>query len=144
MKNLVVIVCLLFSYTITAQEWSSSFSDAVTKAKEQDKYILLVFSGSDWCAPCIKLDTEIWQSSEFKEYAEKKLVLYKADFPRKKKNRLQSDLELANRELANAYNQQGYFPFVLLLDKDKNILSKTGYKNSSPSEYIQDLSTFVK
>ncbi|SFW65912.1 thioredoxin family protein [Cellulophaga fucicola] len=144
MKNLVVIVCLLFSYTITAQEWSSSFSDAVTKAKEQDKYILLVFSGSDWCAPCIKLDTEIWQSSEFKEYAEKKLVLYKADFPRKKKNRLQSDLELANRELANTYNQQGYFPFVLLLDKDKNILSKTGYKNSSPSEYIQDLSTFVK
>ena len=144
MKNLVVIVCLLFSYTITAQEWSSSFSDAVTKAKEQDKYILLVFSGSNWCAPCIKLDTEIWQSSEFKEYAEKKLVLYKADFPRKKKNRLQSDLELANRELANTYNQQGYFPFVLLLDKDKNILSKTGYKNSSPSEYIQDLSTFVK
>ena len=144
MKKLVVIICLLFSFTITAQEWSSSFSDAVTKAKEQDKHLLLVFSGSDWCAPCIKLDQEIWQSSEFKEYAEKNLVLYKADFPRKKKNRLQSDLELANRELANTYNQQGYFPFVLLLDKDKNILSKTGYKKSTPSEYIKDLSTFVK
>ncbi|MDO6493024.1 MULTISPECIES: thioredoxin family protein [unclassified Cellulophaga] len=144
MKNLILVFSLLFSGIITAQEWSTSFSDAVKKAKEEQKQVLLVFSGSDWCAPCIKLDTEIWKSSEFKKYAEEHLVLYRADFPRKKKNRLAKDIELANKELADTYNQQGFFPLVLLLDADKNILGKTGYKNVSPLKYIAHLTTFVK
>jgi hypothetical protein len=44
-----------------------------------------VFSGSDWCAPCIKLDKSIWQSTEFKEYAASNLILERADFPKKNK-----------------------------------------------------------
>lgn len=144
MKNLVLALFIFCTYTSTAQEWSSSFSDAVKKAKDEEKQVLLVFSGSDWCAPCIKLDTEIWQSLEFKKYAEEHLVLYRADFPRKKKNKISKALSLANKELANTYNQQGFFPLVLLLDADKNILGKTGYKNVSPSKYIAHLSTFVK
>lgn len=144
MKNIILAFCLLLSGIITAQDWSSSFSNAIKKAKEEQKQVLLVFSGSDWCTPCIKLDTEIWQSSEFKKYAKEHLVLYKADFPRKKKNRLSKSITLVNRELADTYNQQGYFPFVLLMDAHKNILVKTGYKNLTPSEYIAHLTTFVK
>ncbi|WBU89798.1 thioredoxin family protein [Cellulophaga omnivescoria] len=144
MKNLILALFVFCTYTITAQEWSSSFNSAVEKAQKENKLVLLVFSGSDWCAPCIKLDAEIWQSSEFKEYAKKSLVLYKADFPRKKKNKLSKALSLANKELADTYNQQGYFPLVVLLDGNKNILEKSGYKNISPSKYIAHLTTFVK
>ena len=48
----------------------------------------MVFSGSDWCAPCIKLDKAVWQSEEFKKEAETNWVIYKADFPKKKANQL--------------------------------------------------------
>jgi hypothetical protein len=51
-----------------------------------------VFSGSDWCAPCIKLDKSIWQSTEFKEYAASNLILERADFPKKNKT-IRSDLQ---------------------------------------------------
>ncbi len=50
--------------------------------------MLLVFHGSDWCAPCIKLQKKIWQSEQFKTYSKESLVIVKLDFPRKKANQL--------------------------------------------------------
>ncbi|RYD70898.1 MAG: thioredoxin family protein, partial [Sphingobacteriales bacterium] len=31
---------------------------AVQKAKQEDRYILINFSGSDWCIPCIQMQQE--------------------------------------------------------------------------------------
>lgn len=129
---------------VSAQEWSESYTQALEKAATEHKNVLLVFSGSDWCGPCIKLDTQIWQSKEFIKYARQNLVLFKADFPRKKKNKLPEKVSVANAEIANTFNPNGYFPLVLLLNKEEEILGKTGYKNVSPSEYIRHLTTFVK
>ena len=55
-------------------------------AQTQDKNIIIVFSGSDWCAPCIKLDKNIWQSEAFKKEANEEWILVKANFHRKKAN----------------------------------------------------------
>jgi thioredoxin-related protein len=101
-----------------------------------------VFQGSDWCAPCIKLDREIWSSEEFKTYAEKNFVEVKADFPRKKKNTLSKEQQLKNNQLMEKYNTRGYFPFVAILDKNGNLLGNTGYKKTSPAAYIKLLASF--
>jgi len=103
-----------------------------------------VFAGSDWCAPCIKLERNIWQSSEFKTYAKNHYVLYKADFPRKKANQLSEELTKQNAELAERLNSKGHFPLIVILDSNDRVLGKTGYKKLNPDAYISLLNTFIK
>jgi len=136
---------LLFVVTIGySQEWKTDFTVAKNEASSQNKNILLVFSGSDWCGPCIKLDRDIWQSAEFKEFAKNNLVLERADFPKKKQNQLAPELKKINEELAEKYNKDGMFPLVVVLDKNGKVLGKTAYKNVSPQEYIAMLKSFLK
>lgn len=125
------------------QEWNYNLKDSQKIASEKNQNILLVFSGSDWCGPCIKLDQDIWKSSEFINYAQDHLVLLKADFPRKKKNKLSKEQQVQNDKLAEKYNIQGYFPFVVLLNSKGEVLGETSYKKDYlPSDYINYFSDF--
>ncbi len=144
MRNSLLVFTLLICTSVFSQNWEETYSDAIAKSKAQNKPLILVFSGSDWCAPCIKLDQKIWQSEEFKTYAKASYVLYKADFPRKKANRLSAELQVQNEKLAEKYNPKGYFPLVIVLDAKEEVLGKTGYANSSPKEYLSKLNAFIK
>ncbi|MBF2709208.1 thioredoxin family protein [Flavobacterium soyangense] len=133
-----LIILLLFMVTMGySQEWKSNLEEAKKEAKEQNKKILLVFSGSDWCAPCIKLDKNVWQSEAFKKESQKSWVLIKADFPKKKANLLSPELTANNEKLAEKYNQEGNFPLVVLLDKNGKVVGEKGYANISAEDYIQ-------
>ncbi|MEJ1223532.1 thioredoxin family protein [Sediminicola sp. 1XM1-17] len=144
MRKLLCIWLLCLPMALCAQDWNDDFKDAMAIAKQENKPIILVFSGSDWCAPCIKLDREIWQSNEFKSYAKQNYILYRADFPRKKENRLKEQLVRENKELAERYNPKGYFPLILVLDKSGKILGETGYQKTTPKAYITLLNSFGK
>lgn len=125
-----------------SQEWLTDMTQASTLASEQHHNIILVFQGSDWCAPCMKLEQEIWSSEEFRDYASDHYILVKADFPRKKKNQLSAQQQKKNDRLAEKYNQEGYFPLVVILDPEGNVLGKTGYEQVTPEKYIQLLHSF--
>lgn len=142
MGKIFIVILLMVSSAGNAQNWETNWSDASARAKESNHNIVLVFSGSDWCAPCIKLDKNIWQSTEFQNYAKKHWVMLRADFPRKKANKLSGEQTAENAALAEKYNQKGYFPLVVLLDADGNVLGQTGFKNISPKEYIELLKAF--
>ena len=135
---------LFFVSALFAQEWKTSYEEALTEARQKNKPMLLVFAGSDWCAPCIKLDKTIWQSDAFRKYAPLHYVLYKADFPRKKANRLSKSLTERNGQLAEKFNPSGHFPLVLLLDADEHVLGKTGYFKDSPEAFIELLNSFIE
>ncbi len=144
MKPLLLIVSLLVYGTLQAQ-WQQSFDDAMKLADTDEKPIVLVFSGSDWCAPCIRFKRNILDSQDFKDYAKSNFVLYNADFPRKKKNKLPLELSNSNKSLAEQFNPKGHFPLVVVLDKEKSVLGKTGFnKKSTPMEFISLLNSFVK
>ncbi|HBC05318.1 MAG TPA: thioredoxin family protein [Aequorivita sp.] len=144
MKKIIpLIVAIVFSITLSAQEWHTDFETAIQISSEENHPIILVFQGSDWCAPCIKLDREIWSTEEFKTYAKDHFVMLQADFPRKKKNALPDELQQKNNQLAEKYNKQGYFPFVVVLDKEGAILGEAGYENTTPTEYIKKLESFI-
>ena len=143
MKKIVLFV-LFIPFLSYSQNWKSSFEEAKNQALAENKNIVLVFSGSDWCAPCIKLDKTVWQSSELKKESENNWIIYKADFPKKKANQLNPDLTESNKKLAAQYNSSGYFPLVLLLDKSGTVLGVEGYKNISAAEYIQLIHSFEK
>ena len=139
MKKIIYIALFFLTQFSVAQDWVSSWSHATDSAITLNKPILLVFSGSDWCAPCIKLDRNIWTTPVFQSYAKKNLILYKADFPRRKANQLPESLASENKKLAEQYNTKGYFPLVVLLSPKKDILGQTAYLNISPEAYIEKL-----
>ncbi|MUH37876.1 thioredoxin family protein [Zobellia amurskyensis] len=144
MKKLFILFFLMLATSLSAQQWGENFADVLALAKKDDKTILLVFSGSDWCAPCIKLDKAIWQSEEFKQFSRQNLITYKADFPRKKANRLSDNLTEQNNKLAEKYNPQGHFPLVVLLDGNGGVLGQTGYLKLTPEAYVTHLKSFLE
>jgi len=137
MKKIALGIILFVSTVGFAQDWQTDLEAAKKLATDQDKNIIIVFSGSDWCAPCIKLDKNIWQSDAFKNQSANNWILLKADFPRKKANELSKDQTAHNRKLAEKYNIEGSFPLVVLVDKNGKVQGKMGFKNVSPEEYIK-------
>lgn len=144
MKKLLCISLLMISGLGFSQTWKTNMEEAKITASKQNKNILLVFSGSDWCAPCIKLDKNVWQSYAFQAYADEKFVLVRADFPKKKANALPEDIRNNNLQLAEKYNKEGFFPFVVVLDKNGKVLAKKGYENQTAEQYISELKALLK
>ena len=137
---------LLFIYFICsvsiAQDWETNYDKALEIAQINNKKIVLVFQGSDWCAPCIKLERNVWSSPEFMNYAKSHFVMLKADFPKRKKNKLSKEQQSHNNKLAERFNKNGYFPFVIVLDNNGTVLGTTAYKKIPVSEYIEQLENF--
>jgi thioredoxin-related protein len=135
----VVLVSLLIIFSLS-NEWFTNFDAAKDKAAKENKYILLNFSGSDWCAPCIKMKKEVFESEAFLTRGETQLVLVRADFPRSKKNQLSPEQIKHNEALAEKYNPEGKFPFTLLLDANGSIIKDwDGYVFGSQDKFIAEL-----
>ncbi len=128
---------MMISTVAIAQEWNTDLTIAKKKATEENKNILLVFSGSDWCIPCMHLDKTVWPSQAFKTTAEKSWVLLRADFLQKKGNPEPVNVNDMKMILAEKYNRDGFFPYFVMLDKNGKILSKSGYEDfETAEEYV--------
>lgn len=138
MKHFLLIVFILSLNTarLSAQDWRTDWDIARVEAEQANKKLILVFSGSDWCIPCIKLEKEIWESSPFTQYAEQYYVLFRADFPKRKKNKLPEMIQKLNDRLASKYNSKGYFPLVVVLDAKGKVKGQLGYEKLTPEAYI--------
>ena len=144
MRNLIIISTLLLSSMVWSQQWETNWTTASAKAEKNKQNIILVFSGSDWCGPCIKLDKEIWSTNEFQELSKGSFVMFRADFPRKSKNALAKNQQEHNNSLAEKYNQNGYFPYVVVLDSKGKVLGSLGYEKTTPELYFKKLKAFEK
>ena len=134
------VLAMVLITTMISGEWLHDFQVAKDKATAENKYILLNFSGSDWCGPCIKLKKEVFENESFISLAEEKLVLLNADFPRSKKNQLTKEQTQRNEALAEKYNPNGKFPFTLLLDANGKILKEwDGYVFASQDKFIEEI-----
>lgn len=135
-----ILVSLLFPVLLSGSNWLTDFNQAKTVSQQKHQYILLNFSGSDWCSGCIKLHKNIFESSAFQHYAGDHLVLLNADFPRSKKNSLPADQQKKNDALAEKYNPNGIFPYTVLLNSDGTVLKKwEGYYEGGPDNFIQEI-----
>jgi thioredoxin-related protein len=117
-KLLLLTTVFLFS----SNTWHFNLGEAREIARKEHKCILLNFSGSDWCGPCIRMRKEIFESEVFSKMADTQLVLVNADFPRNKKNQLSRDQQKINDEIADKYNPKGEFPYTLILNSEGKVL----------------------
>ena len=123
--------------------WLHNFEEAKTLAAKYDKKILMYFSGSDWCKPCILLKKEILETEAFLTFAKENLILLEVDFPQKKKNRLSKEQMESNEALAERYNLQGAFPLIVVTDHNGRVLGNSGYQKNTVSEYIDQIQSML-
>lgn len=139
MKLLFTFFLLSASFLIN---WEPNFDNAKKIAKENHKLILLNFSGSDWCGPCIATRKNYFENPVFTTMANEDLVLVNADFPRKKANKLTEEVVKQNEALAEKYNKEGSFPFTLLLDFDGKVLKTwRGKPEVVVEKFVEEIKT---
>lgn len=132
-------ITLLLLLVIPLQ-WEPDFENAKKIAKEKHELILLNFSGSDWCGPCIVLHRDYIESEVFQKMSKGNLVMVNADFPRKKKNQLSPEQVKKNEALAEKYNKDGFFPYTLLLDANGKVLKTWKGKPEVPvDKWVQEI-----
>ena len=137
--KLFVVFFLLAALCIARAEWQTDYARALQTAKAQNKRVLLDFTGSDWCGPCIELNKRVFSSKEFRAYADKNLVFVEVDYPRGKKQ--SAGLVKQNEKLAKQYGieEKGYPTLVLLDSSGRRIREFTGYGGETSTEFIARL-----
>lgn len=136
--------CALFSLnglqaqsTATQELWLTQIKEAQTLAQADDKPIVLVFSGSDWCRPCMNMKRNVFDKEIFTSYASENVVLLEIDFPRRRQNLLSAEQQRHNQALAQKYNIR-YFPTMVVVDANGKELDRIGYQSSmGAGEYVK-------
>lgn len=148
MKSLILILLFAIPISISAQEenlhWLTDFEAAKQVSKDTKKPILMYFTGSDWCAPCIMLKEDFFSTAKFKSQAEK-LVLLKVDIPRRTDIISEEQLK-ANKKLLATYNKQGGFPNIIALNEQGKVLGTQGSYSASlrdPSRYFSFVTMII-
>ncbi len=148
MKRIGVILVFLFSFlwnsysqedvveetiieeTVDAPEihikWEATLQSAIEKATNEQKPILIYFTGSDWCGPCIQLDENLFHTEKFEKFSNENLVLYVADFPRDK-SLVSVENRKINNELRKKYKQSS-FPTILFINEKGDVLGRKNGK----------------
>jgi len=135
-----LLIIFLISGLFSTVTWLGDFNEATAEAAKTHKLILINFSGSDWCGPCIRERKEILENDAFTDYAAAHLVLVRADFPRQKKNQLSKEQTQRNEALADKYNPEGKFPYTLLVDEHGKVLKTwDGFPNESPEQFVDEI-----
>jgi thiol-disulfide isomerase/thioredoxin len=134
------LISLFIAFALLPINWEPDFNAAKKTAAQQHKLILLNFSGSDWCGPCIMLRRDYLENAAFTGMADKNLVLVNADFPRKKKNMGSPEQVKRNEALAEVYNKEGSFPLTLLLDAQGKVLKTWhGKPETTPEKWSEEI-----
>lgn len=133
---LLVIVFLTTSGLLSAADWQTDYAKALQTAKAENKRVLLDFTGSDWCGPCIQLHKRAFSRPEFIDYAEKNLILVEIDYPQRKKQ--SPALVKQNERLAKEYGieEKGYPTLVLLDPAGKIVRELQGYDGETAADII--------
>jgi len=116
--------------------WLTDLEEAKKVAKAEKKVILLLFTGSDWCGPCISLKKEVFDQKKFATVTND-FVLVELDYPRKTEQSAQ--VKARNSGLYFAFGIEG-FPTIMLLDAEGAPFAReVGYQNGDPVKYLAQL-----
>ena len=133
MRNVVALCFILLMAGPEARAWMTDLKAASDRAHAENRLVLINFTGSDWCGWCIKLKSEVFNTSEFNAFADRHLMLVEVDFPSRKA--ISAQQLAVNKGLANKYGIRGY-PTVVLLNSKGNEVGRLGYMEGGPKAFI--------
>ena len=112
----------------SAIKWVTNLKKAQEIAKKENKNILLYFTGSDWCAPCIALKTDFFESEKFAPKANQ-FIMVMIDYPRRI-DIISPEQKAYNKQIVEKYNKDKSFPKILILDQNLREKDKlSGYSS---------------
>ena len=117
--------------------WGTDYKKAQEEAKASNKLVLLNFTGSDWCGYCIQMDRAILSQPQFKDYANKNLVLVELDFPRRKAQPPATRKQ--NEELAERYEIEGFPTVIVLNGEGKTVWRFEGLYQGGLASFLAEL-----
>ncbi len=119
-KTILTLLCALaLPLSAHAADWLTDYDKALEVAKEKNKPVLILFTGSDWCPPCMRMEKTVFSSKEFSDLADKYFVLIKLDSPKNKPQSAEEKKMVA--KLGAQYEVQGVPTIVILGKKGKEI-----------------------
>jgi hypothetical protein len=120
--------------------WETDVGAALVEAKARGRHLLVLFTGSDWCPWCQKMDAEVYSQPAFAAYSHDKFVLLKLDYPR---HTPQPDvIRLQNEEMQRRCRVGG-FPCAIIMDGDSNVLTRIeGYRQGGPDAFVQMMRSY--
>ena len=104
--------------TPSGLEWHTSLDEAYQLSTASHKPIFALFTGTDWCIWCKRLQANVFAKQDFIDWAKKNVILLELDFPRNKQ--LPPELVQQNSSLQQALKITGY-PTVWILFVNKDI-----------------------
>ncbi len=116
--------------------WNTNYNDALQAAQNQNKPLLLFFTGSDWCGWCKKMVQEVFDSPEFAQKVGDDFIFVEVDFPMRAP--LSSTLAQQNDMLKQRYGVTG-FPTIIILDPNQNFVAESGYRPGGGVAYADYL-----
>ncbi|MEI6177980.1 MAG: thioredoxin family protein [Verrucomicrobiota bacterium] len=124
----------VFACAAPVEGWTDDLDKALVTAKAEKKFVLVEFTGSDWCPGCKFMSKNVFTKKEFIKAASKKFILVELDFPN-------GDKALAekNKPMYDKYKVEGY-PTVVLLDADgKEFAHFDATKFPDPDAFLKHL-----
>jgi thioredoxin-related protein len=142
-KLLPFLLLFLASVPLVHADWTTDYKAALVQAKQQNKLVLLDFTGSDWCGYCKLLDKEVFSDASFKDFTTKTFIPVTVDFPHGTK--LPDALTQQNDQLQQQFKVDG-FPTLIVVDADGRELGRMeGYDpGSGPKAVIGQLQKYSK
>ena len=124
MKKLILALVFFISFVGFSQElnWQTDYDTAKQIAQQENKSILMYFTGSDWCAPCKQLKEDFFHSERFINESEK-LVLLMVDLPFRQ-DIITEEQRKKNKKLIKKYNPEESFPLLVALSSNGHELNR--------------------
>jgi thioredoxin-related protein len=122
-------------------KWIEDYRLAQAIAAQLNRDILMAFTSMDSSEWSQRLDKEIFQQEQFKDYARRNLVLLRIDFPKNTKQ--PEKLAEQNRLLAEAHGVRGY-PTVVFINPRGQKFGEAKYMKGGPEVFIQALDQLRK
>ena len=144
MKKIIMTVDAVLAAGVFAMPagFTDDFDAALKKAAAENKTVFALFTGSDWCIWCKRLEGEVLSQKAFSDEVCKTFVPVFLDFP-SNKALVKAATAKRNKELSEKYSIRGY-PTVLLLDAKGEVLAQTGYQKGGPEKYLAHVKGLVQ
>jgi thioredoxin-related protein len=106
--------------------WVSTDTKAFIKCKKEKKPVLIYSTGSDCCGPC-KIVVKYWfNTTRFKDLADKSLIILDVDIPRIL-DIIFPEKMFENISIQEKYNVKSFPTLMIVNHRGKKLAEKNGY-----------------
>ena len=135
------------AFAVADEPWMTDLEAAKARAAREHKPLLIEFTGSAWCPPCIALHKNVLSTAEFAAFS-RDIVWVALDYPtlaERAPDKVKANPSLARLMVIKEKYEVPGFPTLIYYDADGKQRAKiTGYGGDSPAVFLAKLNGSAK